>query len=260
MAYDAWTLGGITVPHVREVNNNTKEGIITLSCSALNTNILTGDTDVRDEIARFQALTSQYVNNDSLLNGGSKLQPSGDIITVTDGTDTYTRCAVERVEIKENHKSVKRIDYDIIIHYQLTGKGASIVYTAPYNKAEYSSTVEYYYFYDPATGIKTSGESEGDLNGTEIGWMQITLPSGTNVKKVTIRGCGCELPATIYVNDVGQLWHYGEVPDTGGIATGIEPLEWDLATPTNVITIHTSIHTLADNHGAWPEYVKLDLE
>ncbi len=71
MGYATWTIGTEVIPHVREANINTQEGTITLSCSALNWNIETGDDDPRDEIARFQALTSQYINNEPLLNGGN---------------------------------------------------------------------------------------------------------------------------------------------------------------------------------------------
>lgn len=251
--YATWTVGGVTVPHVREVNKNQKEGIITLSCSALRDNLLTGDDDPRDEIARFEALTSQYINNEPLLNGGTKLQiGNGQIITVTDSYDTWTRCALESVEIKEDNKSEKRIDYDLIIHYELDNPGGSYVYTPSYD--DYAN-IDYYYFYDPGPPeVKT--EDTGDLNGTEIGWMQITETK--NVSRVEVYGCGCELPATITVNDVPQLWHYGEVSGTP-FATGAEKLTWDLVTPTTVVTVK-SFHTLAENHGSWPMWIRVIYE
>jgi len=260
MAYSVWVIGGVTVPHVREVTINPQEGKISLECSALNWNIVSPNTDVRDEIAQFEALSSQYITNDGLLNGGTKLQVgNGQIITATDGTNTYTKCALEPVEIKEDHKSTRRIDYTLNLHYELTGSGGSYVYTPPYNKATYTN-IEYYYYYDPGPPEVKAADT-GALNGTEIGWMQIT--EAQNVKRVEIYGCGCDYPGSkIYVNDVERIWHYGEIPGTPGLATGSEKFTWDLTTPTDVITIKTTKHDQAgvSNLGAWLQWIRVVFE
>ena len=254
--YDNWAIGTEVIPHVREAKINTQDGIITLECSALKDNIATGDNDPRDEITRFQNLTSQFITNTPLLNGGSKLQyGNGQTLSVTDGTDTYDKCCLARVEINEDHTSTKRIDYTLTINYEMSSTGGSYVYTPRFNKADYTNIV-YYYFYDPGPPeVKTAGTDE--LNGTELGWMEITETQ--NVVRVEVYGCGCELPATIYVNDVPQNWHYGEVIGTP-YADDTEKLTWDLATPTTTITIKTSIHTSEDNHGAWLQWIKVYYE
>jgi hypothetical protein len=256
--YETWSIGGVSVPHVQTVAHDPKEGIITLSCSALNWNQLEGDTDPRDEIARFEALSTQYINNNKLLNGGSQLIiGNGQYVAVTDGTDTWDTCALERVNINEDNTSEKRIDYELIVHYELPQAEVVSVYTPPFTNPAYTN-MEYYYFYDPGPPeVKTA--DTGALNGTELGWMQITETA--NVKRVEVYGCGCDVPGSkIYVNGVEQIWHYGEDPSNPvGLSTGTEKFTWDLATPTNIITIKTTIHTSSagENYGAWLQWIKL---
>jgi hypothetical protein len=260
--YDNWAIGTEVIPHVREAKINTQDGIITLECSALKDNIATGDNDPRDEITRFQNLTSQFITNTPLLNGGSKLQyGNGQTLSVTDGTDTYDKCCLARVEINEDHTSTKRIDYTLTINYEMSSTGGSYVYTPRFNKADYTNIV-YYYFYDPGPPEVFSNTGSGDLHGTEIGWMQITETQ--NVVRVEVYGCGCDVPGSkIYVNDVERIWHYGEVLDTP-YADGTEKLTWDLATPTTTITIKTTHHegppTYTPNYGAWLQWIKVYYE
>jgi hypothetical protein len=236
MGYATWTISGEVVPHVREAKIDTTEGTITLSCSALNWNIETGDDDPRDEIARFQALSSQYINNEPLLNGGTKLQVgNGQIITVTDGTDTYTKCALEPVQIQEDHKSTKRIDYELIIHYELSGSGGSYVYTPDYE--EYSN-IDYYFWYKPSTGEKAKWD--GEVAGTEIGHMTIT--EAKNVRRVEVYGGGDCVGDNCYIECNGdrRYWHYGE--QSNGNFPQLEKLTWDLDTPANTIVLNTDEH------------------
>lgn len=259
MGYATWTIGTEVIPHVREAKINTQEGTITLSCSALNWNIETGDDDPRDEIARIQALTSQYIHNEPLLNGGTKLQiGNGQIVTVTDGTDTYTRCALEPVQIQEDHKSTKRIDYDIIIHYQLTGTGGSYVYSPSYYDYTNMEYYEWYYLVGE-TWTKANATEASGAYGTEIGWMEITetLP----VSKVELYGSACVLPATVTVtNSVEgtQSWHYEHDNNTNQPfeqLTFTFPSDQDITT----LTIYTSGHDPDDdpNSGAWIKWIRV---
>ena len=260
MGYATWTMGGEVIPHVREANINTQEGTITLSCSALNWNIETGDDDPRDEIARIQALTSQYIHNDPLLNGGTKLQVgNGQILTVTDGTDTYTRCAVEPITIPEDNKSTKRIDYDVIIHYELVGSGGSFVYTPDYR--EYNN-IEFYMTTDKSDpGVAVYGE--------ELGWMQITEPE--NVVKVEVYASACvgndTYPSYLDVNGEQQLFHYSHDQNfaCNTLPFGFEKLTFNLATPAKTITIQTANHvnpfdTCDNNRGAWLQWIRVFYE
>jgi hypothetical protein len=206
-------------------------------------------------------MQTRDINNEPLINGGTKLQ-ARNIITVTDDNDTWTRCALEPIEVVEDNLAGDVITYILNIHYELPGTGGSKVYTPLYNAYD---NIEYYFFYDPGPPeVKESGASQGDLDGTELGWMQITEEE--NVKKVEVYGCACELPAKIYVNDEERIWHYGEVEGTP-YAEGNEKFTWELDTPTTAVTIKTTKHTddicdgnWCDNHGAWLMWVKNTFE
>ena len=86
MGYGDWTIGG-KVPSVIEgfernpanAAGNT-DSTITFHCVA-DARVL--GVDPRIEIEAFNAMSCQIINNDQLLNGGSKLQvQGGDIITM----------------------------------------------------------------------------------------------------------------------------------------------------------------------------------
>lgn len=259
MAYNNWSVGGVSVPHVRTMKNDVKSAKITLSCSALDFNILSGDTDPRDEIARFEALVCQYITNNTLLNGGTKLQiGSGDYITVTDGTDTWTKCALEEIQISEDKKSLTRIDYDLVISYEKAAtSGGSVVYVPPYNE------------YDNIDMYMSSDKAAWDCaynNCSEIGYMQIV--EQTNVKRVEIYGSACcgseEFPNWIEMNGERVYWHYcQDVTWVGNeLPFGWEKIIWNLDTPTDTIELQTSNHVspaadLEDNLGCWLQYVRL---
>ena len=262
-SYDGWIVGGVTIPHVREVNINQKEKVITLSCSALKENILTGDDDPRDEIARLEALQSQFINNDPLLNNGTKLQigPADHIITVTDDTNTWSRCALEEIEIREDNKSTKRIDYELVIHYQTEGTGGVDVYTPDFD--EYDE-IDYYLYSD-----QTNPGSPGENYGKELGYMVIT--STSTIWKVEVLGTGdCATSSTdcwLEVNGQREYWHYTNSGDkmafpTNTLPIGTETLEYILDTPSSTITLQTSSHIAPDNtcdnnKGCWPTRIRL---
>jgi hypothetical protein len=267
MAYHTWLIGGLTPSWVEPVfKDDRPNNTLTLKCAAIAEEL---DADPITEIEAFDALTSQYINNTPLLNGGTKLQVgNGEIITVTasnaaaTSTKTWTNCAIQRVIVdldnfydEDNDGSI--IEYELVIQYEAESPNTVKVYTPPFTNPLYTN-MEYYYLYDPGPPeVKT--EDTSALNGTELGWMQITETS--NVKRVEVYGCGCDVPGSkIYVNDVEQIWHYGEDPSNPvGLSTGTEKFTWDLDTPTNVITIKTTIHTLeaGENYGAWLQWIKL---
>lgn len=265
MAYTNWVINGLTPSWVEpDFTDDRENRKLVLKCAAIYDE--TGNDPV-NEIDSFNDISSEKINNRPLLNGGSKLQvKNGQIFSVTDGVNTWTKCALHRVNVTlDSYYSGAQpgsvIEYELTIEYETSGPGGSYVYTPPFNKAEYTN-IEYYYFYDPGPPeVKSSGSSQGDLDGTEIGWMQITETK--NVKRVELYGCGCDIPGSkIYVNDVEQIWHYGEIPGTDGLASGNEKLVWDLETPTTVITIKTTTHTLSPwaNYGAWLQWVRVIYE
>lgn len=253
--YDGWVVGGKTVPHVREAKIDQKEHTITLSCSAIKENIATGDNDVRDEIADFQAMSSQYINNEPLLNGGTKLQVgNGSIITVTDDTNTWTRCALEPIQINEDSKSVKRDDYDLVIHYEAPNPGGSFVYTPDYD--EYSN-VDYYFWYNPVTQEKTAWG--GQNVGTELGYMEIT--EAQNVIRVEVYGCGDGVGDDYYIecNGEKQYWHYGETIEDN--VPLLEKFVFNLDTPTTTVILNSGMHVEGgDNFGCYLAWVRVVYE
>lgn len=253
--YESWVVGGKTVPHVREVDKNPDEGIITLSCSALNWNIATGDSDVRDEIAYFEAMTSQYINNNPLLNGGTDLQiGNGQIITVTDGKDTWNTCALKQIEIKEDQASKNRIDYDLIIYYEIEGSGGNYIYLADngYN-GDYTNIVCYQASTKAGSPCTTC---------TNFGWLEITETS--NVRRVEIYGSAYRSYdaslAWIECNGDRQYWAYNV---EGDLPAGFEKLVWDI-TPGKTITLQTSNHvspfTTTNGLGCWLQWIKVIYE
>ena len=268
MGYATWTIGSEVIPHVREAKIDTTEGTITLSCSALNWNIKTGDSDPRDEIARIQSLTSQYINNEPLLNGGTKLQVGGisQILTVTDGTDTYTRCALEPVQIQEDHKSTKRIDYELIIHYELSGSGGSFVYTPDYT--QYPNIL--YYMWTDLSNPATTHPAYGN----ELG--HITITETKNVKRVEVYGSGdCGETTSdcwIELNGDRRYWKYTDAGDkklfpANNLEVGEEKHTWILDSPTNSLVFETSTHVydgdVGDcdlNKGCWLRWIKVVYE
>jgi len=257
MSYDNWMIDAEVVPHVKKVENNTTDGVITLECVALKENIQPGDSDPRDEIARFQDMSSQYVNNTPLLNGGSKLQVgNGDYVTVTDGTDTWERCGLSRVVIGEDHGSDKRIDYTLTIYYEMEGSGTSYVYLGDEGyPADYTNIVAY---------RESDGSGSACTVCTDFGRLTITEES--NVKRVEVYGCAYNSYttslATINCNDEQeQVWSYNK---EGDLPIGLERISWDLETPTTTIVLQTSLHTNPftgiNGLGCWLQWIKVYYE
>jgi hypothetical protein len=253
--YESWVVGGKTVPHVREVVKNPSEGKITLSCSALNWNELTGDDDPRDEIAYFEAMTSQYINNNPLLNGGTDLQiGNGQFITVTDGYTTWSTCALAEIEIKEDNASEKRIDYDLNIYYEIEGSGGSYIYLADDG---YSNDFTNMVCYQASTKAGSPCTT-----CTNFGWLEIT--ETVNVRRVEIYGSAYRSYnaglAWIECNGSRQYWNYNA---EGDLPVGFEKLVWDI-TPGKTITLQTSNHvspfTTTDGLGCWLQWIKVIYE
>lgn len=255
MAYDTWMINETPIPHVRSVEINPHEGIITLECSSIEENIPTGDNDPRDEIAVFEELTSQYITNTPLLNGGSDLQiGNGKFVEVTDGMNTWDKCAINRIIIKEDNLSNKRIDYILEIYYEMIGGGGSYIYLADKGYCgDFSNIVCY---------RDSTKAGSPCTNCTNWGWLEITETS--NVKRVEIYGNAYRSYATdlawIECNGDTQYWSYNT---EGDLPVGFEKLIWDI-TPAMVVTFQTSNHvspfTSTDGLGCWLQYIKVYYE
>jgi hypothetical protein len=257
MAYDEWEINGLTPSWIIDIDPQPTKATtqFTIKCRAHH-ELLDG-ADPRTEISLFEDMISQTVNNDSLINGGTKLMVgNGDYITLTDGVTTWERAAVVDVKYNPDLMSTKWMDYDIIIEAELPGGAGVIIYTPPYDAYP---NIDYYFYYQPGPPEVFEQES-GALQGTEIGFMEIT--EDISVDSVEVYGCGCELPATLNVNGEVQSWHYGEILGTP-YAEGAERLIFDDFTASDVITMKTSDHApppaYLPNHGAWLQWVKLTL-
>lgn len=267
MVHANWVVGGVTLNHVITAEINPQEGKIVLKCSALNWNIVSPDTDTRDEIAELQALSSQYITNEPLLNGGTKLQiGNGQYLVVTDGTDTYSKCALERIVISENKVADKRIDYDLTIHYELSGAGGGYVYTPNFD-TKYTN-IEYYCWSDKSSDYPTHF-----AQGNEIGWMKIT--ETRNIVKVEVYGSACAAftlyPNWLDVNGEKQYWHYSHDEGDWGSSVNTLPYGWEkltfnLDTPTTEVILYTPTHLSSDGAhpeewtGCWLQWIKVTFE
>jgi hypothetical protein len=272
MAYRKWTIGGLTPSWVEpDFIDDRENNTLTLKCMAGYDE--TG-ADPMVEVEAFDALTSEKINNDSLLNGGTKLQVRGQIVTVTatneEGTETKTweRCAIRKVKVnldsyynEDNVGSI--IEYELVITYQTQGGPGGTVYYPNYDEHD---NFEYYMWTD-----KTNPVGQHDAYGNEFGYIKIVEPQ--NVARVEIRGSGdCGETGTdcwVEVNGVRKFWHYTDIGDKklfegNNLAVGEETLSWDLDTPTTEIIIETSIHTedavahpCDVNKGCWARWIRV---
>jgi len=270
MAYKTWVIGGLTPSWVEpDFKDNRDTNTLTLKCAAMYD--VTG-TDPIDEIESFDALASEKISNDSLLNGGTKLQVRGQVITVTatnegsSETKTWTRCAIKKVEItldsfynEDNPGSI--IEYELIISYQTQGGPGGSVYYPSYD--DYDNTTYYMW-----TTMDNTGAAPG-IVGSEIGYLQITEPQ--NVIRVEVYGSACcspsATPAYLEVNGVKQYWHYTHDMMASGdsLPSGYEKLTFELATPATVVTLETGDHiypsdTCSTNMGCWLQWVRVVYE
>jgi len=271
MAYKTWVIGGLTPSWVEpDFKDNRDTNTLTLKCAAMYD--VTG-TDPIDEIESFDALASEKISNDSCLNGGTKLQVRGQVITVTatnegsSETKTWTRCAIKKVEItldsfynEDNPGSI--IEYELLITYQTQGGPGGSVYYPSY--ADHSNFL-YYMWTD-----KTNPAVDHDAYGNELGYIEITEPE--DVAIVEVRGSGdCGETSTdcwIEVNGVRKHWKYTDQGDKklfdgNNLAVGEETLSWVLDTPTTLIVLETSTHTGAVvahpcdvNKGCWLRWIR----
>jgi hypothetical protein len=272
MSRETWTLDTEPVPHVRSVKiAPPRVGTITLNCSALKENIALGDSDVRDEIRRFEDMMSYGVTLTDLEQGGNDLQvKDGQIFSVTDGVDLYERCALQGIEINEDHRSSKRIDYDLILYYETTVGGGVVSYS-PIPPDGYRAYIEdgmeyheWYYKDTEGNWVKGDDSGLGGALGTEIGYMK--SPTFTRpIKRVTVYGSGCQPPAKIYCpgSIEGSLdWnYYHDVSDSN------QPFEEKVFTFNPVTAplyfiLYTTEHNTEPgiyiNYGCWLKWILVE--
>jgi len=268
MAYINWTIGGLTPSWVEpDFIDDRDTRTLTLKCTAAYD--VTG-ADPIDEIESFDALASEKINNDGLLNGGSKLQVLGQIVTVTatnaDSTETktWTRCAIRKVKVnldsyynEDNPGSV--IQYELVISYQTQGDAGAIVYYPNYD--DYSN-IEFYMTTDKSDpGVPVYGE--------ELGWMKITETQ--NIRRVETLASACvgndTYPSTLNINGEIIPFHYSHDENfaCNTLPHGFEVLSCDLDTPTTEVIIQSANHVnpfdnCDNNRGAWLKWVRLIFE
>lgn len=251
MAYDNWTIGGVTVPHVRTVANDQSSRTITLSCSALTENVESGEP--RDEIALFEEMSCDVITNTQLMNGGSCLQVcNGDPVIVSDGVNAWV-AALERVAINENKISEKRIDYDLVIHYETVPRGITYTTTGTYDPEESADeedeldtqtisskiytrpycgfdNIEYYRFTDESTNYPDC---------VKIGKMIITEERLVKQVVVTCYPISPNGNPTLEVN--------GTIQSLSLIDSVHNTLTYDLSPTTDTITLITQDNTVEDD-------------
>ena len=192
------------------------------------------------------------------MNGGSKLQPLGQIITVTatneaeTETKTWTKCAIRKVKVNldsyyNEDNPGSSIEYELVIQYQTQGGPGGSVYYPSY--ADHTNFV-YYMWTD-----MTNPVGEHAAYGNELGYIVISEPQ--NVARVEVHGSGdCGETATdcwIECNGVRKFWKYTDSGDKkmfpgNNLEVGEETLSWDLDPPTDEIILQSSIHV--DDSGA----------
>jgi len=262
MAYGEWNIGGATPSWIVDADYDKTRRILTLKCIAEHK----GQTDARGEIAVFESMKVDTYSNTQLLAGGSKLQVcNGDIITVTDGVESYPGAVVDVKYEERGTTASQLIEYDIVLAIQTESKYNQAIYVPPYYLYE---NIDYYL-------MSNKEKKPGDENllgwGNEIGHMIIT--EDFDVMKVEVVGSACHGPAHISCNGESRDWvytHDGQYT-TNNMPQGTEKLTWilDPDEPTNIITFSTSIHlhypkgskvvqeAPVKNRGCWLEWVKL---
>jgi hypothetical protein len=265
MAYRKWTIGGITPTWVEpDFEDDRDNKTLKLKCAAIYDET---NQDPIEEIDAFDALASDKIHNDGLLNGGTKLQVQGQIITVTatneDETETRTwnRCSLKRIVVAldsyyDEDVEGSVIEYELVITYQTQGDPGGIVYYPDYQEHD---NIEFYMTTDKSDpGVAVYGE--------ELGWMQITETQ--NVQRVETLASACvgndTYPATLNIN--GEIFPFHCSHDENFACNTLphdfEIVTCELDTPTNVITIQSANHvnpfdTCDNNRGAWLKWVRL---
>jgi hypothetical protein len=253
-----WIIGGLTPVWITpDVVIDREAKKITLNCVS-HIDLLDG-ADPYTEINRFLTISSNAINNTQTYNGGYNLRvPSNNpIISVTNGVETWDRCALHPPVITYNEYADYFLRFQLVIEFDLQIGGGFAVYEPPYDTG-YPNVTSY-----PWTD-KTAGVGEwAYLGATEIGWMEIIEEQP--VKQVLIYGSGCILPAGITVEgsiEGTQQWsvsHEGHESEVYA-GRGTQLLTFNFETPTTDIIIYTSTHTPpgtdAYNHGCWPIWIK----
>lgn len=265
MAYKTWSIGGITPSWVEPTFTDDPENrTLTLRCAAIADEL--GDDPIT-EIDSLQAISSQNINNEQLLAGGSKLQVGrGDnIITVVavsgDGSDirTWQRCALKKVKVDLDSYYLEEaegshIEYELVIIYETDSPGGSFVYTPDYDKYP---NADYYFWYNPVTEEKTAWG--GQNVGTELGYMEIT--EAQNVIRVEVYGCGDGVGDDYYIecNGEKQYWHYGETIEDN--VPLLEKFIFNLDSPTTTVILNSGMHVEGGaNFGCYLAWVRVVYE
>jgi len=262
--YTAWVIGGLTpVFIINDPKIDPLTRTITINCLAKTT--LSTGTDPRLEIQRFQDIASERINNAERENGGTYLSvdPTGHIISVTDGTTTWSRCALRRIPIEYDGFSKDGIPFTLIIEYEESVPGGFTIYTPdpPTGYHKYTNIEFYEWYYDSGGGVwvKANAATSSGAYGTEIGWMKIT--EARAIKAVTFYGSACTLPASIYVPgsiEGSRPWIYSHDDNTN------QPFQeqrftFDPATAPTEIEAYSDGHNGDDpNHGAWLQWVRVE--
>jgi hypothetical protein len=242
-----WNIGGLvpSLAYDSDVNLDTRQ--ITLKCAALREVI--GD-DPQTEIDAFNELAVDQATNTQLLNGGSGLQAcNGLLIETTNGIDTWVS-ALSKVNKHISGLDEDRIEYDLIIDIEtLPLAGLSIPDTPPvlptkkYNAPLNNYSNITYYQYSDGTNRSVADE----FTGYTIG--RLTIHETTPVKQVILYGACLYTPAWISVNGIQTNWVYSLPGIIGGISEnlktiGMEPLTFNLPTPSTTINIQTSTYIM----------------
>jgi hypothetical protein len=280
MAYGDWTIGGKVPVNIESVERNpanasgNSDSTLTFHCVAL-AELL--NDDPRTEVEAFNAMSCQIINNDQLLNGGSKLQPQGgDVITITEHTpagDVDYTAALEPVKVVEDSMADQAIWYDLIAHYELSGKSQGSIYLPPYYS--YSNMVYDLMIDADGNGIYIADDG-ATASGNELG--KIVIAETKPVRYVQVKGSCCWMPGNwIEINGIRQYWnksHEGVYLEQDGQLhgqgnpQGHQVMGFDLsANPSKTITITTSPHyqdfskhqiweVWTANYGCWLEWIR----
>lgn len=258
MAYGEWSIGGVTPSWIVDAEYDKTRRTLTLKCIAEH-----GTRDGREEIAIFEAMKVDTYSNTQLLAGGSKLQVcNGEIITITDGVESYPGAVVDVKYDERGTLASQLIEYDIVLAIQTESKYNQAIYVPPYYLYE---NIEYYLMTDKDTNWH---DPKWAGYGNEIGHMTIT--EDFDVMRVEVVGSACHGQAWITCNGEKRDWVYTHDSQykTNTMPQGTEKLTWILDPDEKTDTVifmtstHTSVRKVAQNapvknRGCWLEWVKL---
>ncbi|BDZ68608.1 hypothetical protein [Methanobacterium ferruginis] len=267
MAYKDWVIGGLTPSWVEpDFSHDPDQRTLTLKCAAIQTELL---ADPMTEIDQFNEIASEKITITELEQGGTNLQVrNGQIISVTDGKTLWERCALHRIKVdlddcyhEDEYGSV--IEYDLVIEYEESAGGGVVSYspTPPAGYHEYEG-LEFYewYYLEGSTWIKAVADTSSGAYGTEIGYMK--TPTFTRpIKKVTVYGSACVLPAKIYCTgslEGSRDWSYEHDNNTNQPFQKLEFTFNPETAPLYAELYSTEHHGDDPNYGCWLKYVLIE--